>query len=155
MSTAPFLPYNTFRFQLKMDGKPVAGLKKVGELKRTTTVNKYRDHTGVEVKQPGNTDISSILLERGVTQNKEFVDWADMVYSSKDTHEKPGFKRDLILELLNNKGQAVQRFTLINCWVSEFTTLPELDAEANAIAIERIKIELEGYIRDTALTVNE
>ena len=155
MSVTPFDPYKTFRFQLILDGVPVAGLKKVGELKRTTAVNKYRDATGTEIKTPGNTDISSIVLERGATQNKQFVEWADKIYSSADTHEKPGYKKDLTLEFMNNQGKVVQRYFLHNCWVSEFTTLPVLDSESNTIAIEQIKLELEAYTRDTSLNVKE
>lgn len=155
MSVTQYDPYKTFRFQLILDGVPVAGLKNVGEIKRTTAVNKYRDSTGAEIKTPGNTDISSIVLGRGITQNKQFVEWADLIYSSADPHEKPGYKKDLTLELLNNRGQVVHRYFLHNCWVSEFTTLPALDSEANTVAIEQIKLELEGYTRDTSLNVSE
>ena len=155
MSVTPYDPYKTFRFQLILDGDPVAGLKTVGELKRTTAVNKYRDATGTEIKTPGNTDISSIVMGRGITQNKQFIEWANLVYSSPNPHEQPSYKKDMILELLNNRGQVVQRYFLHNCWVSEFTTLPALDAESNTIAIEQIKLELEGYTRDTSLNVSE
>jgi len=155
MSVTPYDPYKTFRFRLIMDGVVVAGLKNVGELKWTTSVNKYRDSTGTEVKTPGNTDISSVVLQRGITQNKQFKDFAYLTFSSTDPHEKPGFKKDLTMELLNNKGQVVYRYFLHNCWVSEFTTLPALDSEANTIAIESIKLEVEGITPDDALVVNE
>jgi phage tail-like protein len=155
MSVKPFDPYKTFRFQISIDGTKVAGLKKVGALMRTTQVNKYRDSDGTEIKTPGNTEISSLTLERGITQDEQFIKWADMIYSSTDTREKAGYKKDLILELLNNQGVTVHRYFLTNCWVSEFTTIPELDSEANTVAIERIKIELEGYTRDASLKVKE
>jgi phage tail-like protein len=155
MSVTPYDPYKTFRFRLIMDGVVVAGLKNVGELKWTTSVNKYRDSTGTEVKTPGNTDISSVVLQRGVTQNKQFKDFAYLTFSSTDPHEKPGYKKDLTLELLNNREQVVYRYFLHDCWVSEFTTLPALDSESNTIAIEQMKIELQGYTRDTSLNVTE
>ena len=137
-----------------MNGQPVATLKKAGPLQRTTTPITLTDAaTGLEVKIPGNTKISELTLERGLTSDEEFIKWADLVYSSQDTHEKEGFKRDLILEVLNNRGQVVQRYFLNNCWVSEFATIPELDAEANAIAIERVKVVFEGYTRDPSLKV--
>jgi len=155
MSVTPYDPYKTFRFRLIMDGVAVAGLKKVGELKRTTSVNKYRDSTGTEIKTPGNTDIASIVLERGITQSDQFMKFADLTFSTADPNEKPGYKKELTLELLNNREQVVHRYFLHDCWVSEFTTLPALDSESNTIAIESVKIELKGYTRDTSLTVNE
>jgi phage tail-like protein len=154
MSVTPYDPYKTFRFQLSEGNVRFAGLKNVGEIKRTTGVNKYRDSTGIEIKTPGNTDISSLVLQRGITQSKQFIEWADLTYSSADPHEKPGYKKDLTLELLDNQGQVVYRYFLHNCWVSEFTTLPALDSESNTIAIEQIKLELEGYTRDTSLIVS-
>jgi len=35
------------------------------------------------------------------------------------------------------------------CWVSEFLAL--LDADANAVALQRIKLENEGWERDTSI----
>ncbi len=35
-----------------------------------------------------------------------------------------------------------------NCWVSEFSSLPELDAGANAVVIESLTLETEGWERD-------
>ena len=37
------------------------------------------------------------------------------------------------------------------CWVSEFQALPDLDAGANAIAIEHIKLENEGWEVDPTI----
>ena len=54
-----------------------------------------------------------------------------------------------MLEVMNEKGHVAFRYFLFDCWISEFTSMPDLDANANAVAIENIKIELEGWNRDT------
>jgi len=58
------------------------------------------------------------------------------------------YKKDLTLEVMNERGDVALRYFLYRCWVSEFTALPDLDANANAVAIENLKIELEGWARD-------
>ncbi len=52
---------------------------------------------------------------------------------------------------LDHGGQLVLAYKIYRCWVSEFEMLPDLDANANAIAIERIKLENEGWERDQSV----
>jgi phage tail-like protein len=59
-----------------------------------------------------------------------------------------GYKKDLTLEVMNEKGHVVLSYNLKNCWVSEYTAIPELDASANSIAIESIKFEIEGFLKN-------
>lgn len=105
----------------------------------------------MNIKTPGRTTYEGLTLERGVTHNTEFENWANKIHPYKGDSMKDlvKFKKELILEVLNEKGQIALRYNLHRCWVSEFTAFPELDANANAIAIENIKIELEGWTRDT------
>ncbi len=131
-----------------MNGQPVAALKKVGTLQRTTTPITYTDATtGVEVKMPGNTKISSLTLERGLTRDEGFIEWADLVFSSKDPYEKEGFKRDLMLEVLNSQGHVEHRWLLEGCWPSEIKANPDLDSETNAIAIESLTIQFDAMYK--------
>ncbi len=152
-----FDPYKNFKFRVKWDGKYVAGVSKVGALKKTTDVVKHR-HGGdpsSSRKSPGRTEYEAITLERGVTHDVEFEQWANKVWnygsglgaevSLKD------FRKDLIIELYNEAGQLVLAYNVYRAWVSDFQPLPELDANANGVAIQSIKLENEGWERDYAV----
>jgi phage tail-like protein len=89
-------------------------------------------------------------MERGITHDPEFERWANLVhpYAGDKSRNLVEYKKVLTLEVLNEKGHAALRYFLHGCWVSEFTSVPALDANANAVAVETIKIELEGWERD-------
>jgi phage tail-like protein len=152
-----FDPYKNFKFRLKWDGQYVAGVSKMTALKRTTEVVKHR-HGGdpsSSRKSPGRTEWEAITLERGVTHDREFEAWASKVWnlgaglgaeiSLKD------FRKDLLIEVYNEAGQKVLAYNVYRCWVSEFQALPDLDANANAVAIQTLKLENEGWERDTSV----
>jgi phage tail-like protein len=145
-------PYKNFKFRVLWDGKAVLGVSKVGSLKRTTEVVKHRSggQNSYDHKSPGRSSYEGITLERGITHDLEFEKWANAVqsYAGDAAMDLAGYKKDLTLEVLNEKSQVALRYFLFRCWVSEFVTLPDLDANANAVAIEHIKIELEGWVRD-------
>jgi len=149
-----FDPYKNFKFQIMWDGRVVAGVSKVGALKRTTEPVVWRSggDPSTERKSPGQTKYEAITLERGVTHDPEFEKWANKVWnfgsglgaevSLKD------FRKDIVLLMYNEAGQLVKSYKVYRCWVSEYQALPELDASANAVAIEMIKLENEGWERD-------
>jgi phage tail-like protein len=149
-----FDPYKNFKFRVKWDGKYVAGVSKVGALKKTAEVGKHREggDPSSSRKSPGKTEYEAVMLERGVTHDQEFEKWANKVWnfgsglgaevSLKD------FRKDLIIEVYNEAGQLAIAYKMFRCWVSEFQALPDLDANANAIAIQHIKLENEGWERD-------
>ena len=145
-------PYKNFKFRVKWDGRTVCGVSKVGSLKRTTEVVTHREggQNSTDYKSPGRTTYEGLTLERGITHDTEFEQWANMVhpYAGDAGMDLVNYKRELILEVMNEKGHVALRYFLHNCWVSEFTAVPDLDANANAVAIETIKIELEGWERD-------
>lgn len=144
--------YKNFKFRVLWDGKPVLGVSKVSSLKRTTEVVKHRSggENSTDHKSPGRTSYEPITLERGITHDPEFEKWANMVhpYDGDAGTDLVNYKKDLTLEVMNERGQAAFRYFLYDCWVSEFTSMPDLDANANAVSIENIKIELEGWKRD-------
>ena len=154
VNTSRFDPYKNFKFRLKWDGRYVAGVNKVGALKRSTEVVEHREggDPSTSRKSPGRTKYEAIVLERGVTHDLEFEAWANKVWhvgaglgaevSLKD------FRKDVILEVYNEAGQVVLAYKIYRCWVSEFQALPDLDANANAIAIQTLKLENEGWERD-------
>lgn len=151
-------PYKNFKFRVKMeigDGnyKTVLGVSKVSTLKRTTEVVTHR-HGGDnsrDHKSPGRTSYEAITMERGITHDRDFEKWANMVhpYAGDAAMDLVKYKKNLLLEVMNEKGHVAFRYELYDCWVSEYTAMPDLDANANAVAIESLKIELEAWKRDT------
>ncbi len=153
-----FDPYKNFKFRVKWDGKYVAGVSKVGALKRTTEPVKHREggDPSTSRKSPGRSEFEAITLERGVTHDPEFEAWASKVWrfgaglgaesSLKD------FRKDLMIEVYNEAGQLALAYRVFRAWVSEFQALPDLDANANAVAIQTIKLENEGWERDVEVT---
>ena len=158
VNTNRFDPYKNFKFRVKWDGRYVAGVSKVSSLKRTTEVVKHREggDPSTSRKSPGKTDFDAITLERGVTHDAEFENWAAKVWrvgaglgaevSLKD------FRKDIIIDFYNEAGQLAISYKVYRCWVSEYQALPDLDANANAVAIQHIKLENEGWERDTSVT---
>jgi len=152
-----FDPYKNFKFRVKWDGRYVAGVSKVSALKRTTEVVKHREggDPSSTRKSPGRTEYEAITLERGVTHDAEFEKWANKVWnfgaglgaeaSLKD------FRKDLIIELYNEAGQVVMAYRVFRAWVSDFQAHADLDANANAVLIQSIKLENEGWERDTSV----
>jgi len=149
-----FDPYKNFRFRLKWDGKYVAGVSKVSALKRTTEVVEHRDGGDPTAmrKSPGNTKFEPLTLERGVTHDTEFEAWASLVWRINNPTGAQialkGFRKDLLLELHNEAGQVALVYKVYRAWVSEFSALPELDANANAVAIQSLVLQHEGFERD-------
>ena len=147
-------PYKNYKFRLKWEGRYVAGVSKMSALKRTTEVVKHRDggDPNTSRKSPGRTEFEALTLERGKTHDLEFQAWADKIWiqgsvlgaelSLKD------FRKDIIVEVYNEAGQLAIAYRVYRCWVSEYQALPELDANANAVAIETLKLENEGWERD-------
>jgi phage tail-like protein len=147
-----FDPYKNFKFRVIWDGRPVLGVSKVGALKRTTEVVKHRSggENSTDHKSPGRTTYDALTMERGITHDPEFEKWANLVhpYSGDSAMDLANYKKELTLEVLNEKGHVAKRYFLHSCWISEFTAVPDLDANANAVAVESMKIELEGWERD-------
>ncbi len=149
-----FDPYKTFKFRLKWDGQYVAGLSKMSALKRTTEPVTHRDGSDPshERKSPGKSTFEAVTLERGVTHDTAFEEWANLVHSLDSPISLARFRKDVIVDVFNEADQKVLSYRLLRCWVSEFQALPDLDAGSVAVAIESIKLELEGWERDTAVT---
>jgi phage tail-like protein len=152
-------PYKQFKFRVKWDGRYIAGVSKVSGLKRSTEVVEHREggDPSTAHKSPGRTKFEAITLERGVTQDTDFEAWANKVWklgaSLGSEVALADFRKDIIIELLNEAGQVVHAYKVYRCWPSDYEALSDLDAQAGAIAIEHIKLENEGWERD--LTIAE
>ncbi|WP_017296913.1 phage tail protein [Nodosilinea nodulosa] len=153
-----FDPYKNFKFRVKWDGRYVAGISKVGALKRTTEVVEHREGGDPSTSRysPGRSKFEPIMLERGVTHDTEFEKWANKVWNLGSglgaEVSLADFRKDIIVEMMNEAGQVAIAYRIYRCWVSEFTAMPELDANANAIAIQSIQLQNEGWERDYDVT---
>jgi phage tail-like protein len=151
-----FDPYKNFKFRVFLEGStdPVAGVSKISLLKRTTEVVKHREggDPSSSRKSPGRTEYDAITLERGVTHDRGFADWANKVWKygsglGKETSLKD-FRKNILIEVYNEAGQLALRHKAYRCWVSEFQVQSDLDANANAVLIQHIKLEIEGWEPD-------
>ncbi|MEM7035885.1 MAG: phage tail protein [Bacteroidota bacterium] len=147
-----FDPYKNFKFRVRWDGRVVAGISKVSALKHTVEPVDHRvggDPSTIR-KSPAKTTFENITLERGVTHDLEFENWAKLVWSidGDAAMSLKDFRKDLTIELLNEQGTIAKAYKVYRAWVSEYTALPELDANGNSIAIETIVLVHEGWERD-------
>ena len=153
-----FDPYKNFKFKVKWDGKYVAGISKVTALKRTSELVEHREggQPSTSRKSPGRTKYEAITLERGVTHDPEFEAWANRVWNLSGgvgaEVSLKNFRKDLRIELFNEAGQVVIAYNVRRAWVSEYQAMPDLDANANAVAIQHLKLENEGWLRDTEVS---
>jgi len=149
-------PYKNFKFRVKWDGQYIAAVSSVSGLRRSTEVVEHREggDPSTTHKSPGKTTFEPIILQRGLTHDTAFEDWANLVskLGSAIGTALANFRKDIIIELFNEAGQKIFAFNVYRCWVSEFQALPFLDANATAVAIESIKLENEGWERDTSVT---
>jgi phage tail-like protein len=152
-----FDPYKNFKFRVKWDGQFVAGVSKISPLRRVTEVVEHREggDPSTSRKSPGLTQFDAITLERGITHDTAFEQWANKVWTLGaglgSEVSLRDFRKDIFIEIYNEAGQLVLSFKVFRCWVSEYQALPVLDADSNAVAIEHIKLENEGWERDASV----
>lgn len=151
-------PYKTFRFLIYFGTSttPVAGMSKVTSLKRSSDMIEYKEAGNMIIRKGlGRTKYEPITLERGLTHDSDFEEWANaaqVLDTGAAIQKLKDLRKDIAIVLLNEQGQPVYRYKLYRCWVAEYQAIPDLDAGANAIAIEYIKLEHEGWERDKSVT---
>jgi len=152
-----FDPYKNYGFLVFLGESvtPVAGVSKVTGIKRTSDVIEYKEGgNAIVLKGIGRTKYEPITLERGVTHDPEFEEWANasQVLDKGSPKSRLGDLRKTVRIVLRNEaGQPVQQYIIYRCWVSEYQALPDLDAGGNAIALQHIKLENEGWERDKSV----
>jgi phage tail-like protein len=150
-----FDPYKNMKFRIKWDGKYVAGVSKISPLKKSTEPVTHREGGDPSTSRvtPSVWKFDPITLERGVTHDPEFENWANLIYNTDGDMaiSLNNFRKDLIIELLNEQGVVAKAYKVYRCWVSEYQSLPEMDASAHAVAIERMVLQNEGWERDTSV----
>ena len=150
-----FDPYKNFKFRVKWDGRYVAGVSKVGALKRTTEVVEHREggdpqhepqvagpHRSTRRSRSSAASPTTPSSSSGPTRSGTSAPASARRSRSKD------FRKDIIIEVYNEAGSWCIAYKVYRCWVSEYQALPDLDANANAVAIQHIKLENEGWERD-------
>jgi len=156
VNTSRFDPYKNFKFRVKWDGRYVAGISKVSALKRTTEPVSHREGGDPSTPRvsPSAWKFEPITMERGVTYDAEFEAWANLIYSTNGDAaiSLKNFRKDIIIELLTEQALVAKAYKVYRCWVSEYQALPEMDANANAIAIETLVLQNEGWERDESVT---
>jgi len=157
-NTDRYDPYKTYRFLVFFGTAttPVAGVSKIGGLKRSSDPIEYKEGGNAIIRRGlGRAKYDPITLERGITHDKDFEDWANaaqVLDKGAPSQSLKGLRKQIRIELLNEIGQPVHRYVVHRCWVSEYQAMPDLDAGQNAVAIEHIKLENEGWEHDLALT---
>ena len=149
-------PYRNFKFRIKWDNAYVAGLSKCSALKKTTEMTDWREGGDPSTghKLPGKTSYDAITLEAGVTHDTAFEEWANLInnYQGDPAMSLKTFRKDITIDVFNLQGSKVLSYNVFRCWVSEYQALPELDASGNAVMIQTIKLENEGWERDASVT---
>ncbi|MEO6669733.1 MAG: phage tail protein [Ferruginibacter sp.] len=145
-------PYKNFKFRVRFNGQVVAGISKVSALKQSTEAVTHREGGDPSSSRvtPSVWKFEPITLERGVTHDKEFEEWAKLIWNMEGdaSISLENFRKSLTIELLNEQGVVAKAYKIYRCWVSEYQALPELDSNAHAIAIERLVLQNEGWERD-------
>jgi phage tail-like protein len=151
-----FDPYKNFKFRVRWDGKVVAGLSKVSLLKQSTEPVTHREGGDPSSARltPSVWKFEPVTLERGVTHDLEFESWAKLIWNVEGDAviSLKNFRKDIIIELLNEQGNLAKAYKIYRCWVSEYQALPELDANAHVVAIEKLVLQNEGWERDVEVT---
>jgi phage tail-like protein len=152
-------PYLTYNFIVKWDNQPVAAVSRVSGLTRTTSVVPFRagGQPQTTFKIPGQTDYHPVTLERGITTDQAFEQWANKVWDYPNTTKfgnevsLKDFRKNIQIEVYNQAGQLAIRYNLYRCWPSEYIALPELAAAANVVALASLTLQHEGWDRDTSV----
>ena len=150
-----FDPYHNFKFKIRWDGLCVAGLTKCTPLKKTTEPTAWYEAGDQSAPRmvPGKSKHEPITLSAGVTHDTTFEEWANKVnnYQGDAAMSLKSFRKDITIEVCNLQGKTVLAYHVYRCWVSEYQALPDLDASGNAIMIQTIKLENEGWERDISV----
>jgi len=153
VNTARLDPYKNFKFRVIVDGIVVAGISKVSPLRRSTEVVQHRSggDPSTSHKSPGRTEYDAITLEKGVTHDPTFENWANRVSSHSGEIDLGDYRKDITIQFMNEAGVVALSYNVYRCWVSEYQALPELDANGARVAIELLRLENEGWERDTSV----
>lgn len=145
-----FDPYRNFKFKVRIDNKIVAGLNKMSALKKSTeAIDWWEGGDNFNPRRlPGKTKYEPITLEKGFTTDKVFEDWANLVNKYEgNVIDSEKFRKNIQIHVCNMNGETQITYNILDCWVSEFQAVPDMDVSQNGVAIQTIKLENEGFER--------
>jgi phage tail-like protein len=148
-------PYRNHKFKIKIDNQYVAGLSKCSPLKVTTEPIEWREggDPSTPHKLVTQTKYEAVTLTGGVTHDTTFENWARLVHNFRGdaSMSLKNFRKNITIDVMNEQDEVALSYNVFNCWVSEYQALPELDAMGKAVMITTIKLENEGWERDTSI----
>jgi phage tail-like protein len=145
----PVNPYLKHKYEVEVDGFVRAGFSKVSGLKHTIEIAEYREGGENETPQklPGQSSFDNITLERGLSDDPEFINWMQLIFNLDESDGNQGddnFRKTINIYIKDKSGRRVKQWTVYRAWPSEFTH-PDLDASAmGEVAIESLVITNEG-----------
>jgi phage tail-like protein len=152
-----FDPYRTFKFGVRFGDTTVAGMTKVSALSRTVTPNELKEGGDLLAprQNPGAVHYEEVVLERGLTLDSSFEDWANAVLKlQQDPGSVSGFKRTVFIDVYDMAGNPLKReskpittYKLNRAWITKYTALPALDAGTDGVGIQSITLHHEGWER--------
>lgn len=150
-------PYKNFNFRVKWDGQYIPAVTRVSGLLRTTSVIENREGGELTTsnKSAGLTQFEPITIERGLTDDPAFEQWANLVWQHGAAFGAESslneFRKNIYIELYNEAGQLVRAYKVYRCWPSEYRPFSQLDANQAEVLIESITLQNEGWERDTSV----
>jgi phage tail-like protein len=134
---------------VKWEERYVAGVSKVARLHRASGVMNHREGFAESAprRPPDRTEYEAVTLEHGVTYDSDFAKWAGKVWTSGVDSQGPpeDLRKDILIDVYDEAGQLALSCKVFHCWVSDFQGLPDLDANASGVAIQRLTLEEEGW----------
>ena len=144
-NTSRFDPYKNFKFRVIIDGKPVAGVSKVNLPAVKKSAPKEDAAKNKKHSSPGSIKFESVTLERGVTHDPEFANWANSLFAKRSGSDLKlkNIRKDITIELYDETGKLAASYKLTNAWISKFES-SDLNAKGNEVAIETIELQHDG-----------
>lgn len=142
-------PYRNFKFEVEINGFTRAGFSVVSGLSETTEDITYREGGENETPHhlPGQTTYGDVTLSRGISDDDDFINWREEIFNLDQANGQQGdnetFRKTVVVKLKDKSGAAVKKWTIKRAWPKEFSS-EDLDANANAVAIQNIVLANEG-----------
>ena len=151
-----FDPYRTFKFRVRFGDKVVAAVTKVSALGRSVAPHELKEGGDLLAprQNPGGVTYDDVVLERGLTLDPTFEEWANVVTQLHVDPKTKNFKRTVYIDVYDLKGNPADRssrpvvtYKLNRCWMSKYVALPELDANSGGVGIQSVTLRHEGWER--------
>jgi len=147
-----FDPVTNFRFVIDVEGfDRGAQFMKCSAPKRTVDVIEYRegDQPPILQKGLGLAKMDNITMERGLTENVDFVNWAKMAHDgSAGTAQNALPRKEMTITQLDRQGNPFRKWRLFDAWVVEYRPISDLDATASENTIEQMVVAYEDFVEE-------